>query len=159
MPSRRTVDEVSLEPAAVQEWIVMFRPWSESWLVRTFVPGRFKHVSACAYLPALRLWLTYDVGFSETRIAAIPDSPAGHAILEPWLEGCTLVRMTKADTASCAPALFGWCAPSVARLIGLRSGALRPDALYRDCLRNGGTFVAQVRTSDPSTDGDARTAG
>lgn len=130
-------------PEAVEplDWIVVFRPWSESWLVRNLVPGRFKHVSAYADLAGLRAWVTFDVGFDGTKITVIPDGAQVRAIMAPWLDGCTLVRMRKRPGAKCRVALFGWCAPSVARLIGLRSGALRPDALYRDCLRNGGTIV------------------
>lgn len=132
-------------PATIDpvDWIVVFRPWSDSWLVRTFVPGRFKHVSACAYLAGNRAWVTYDVGFDGTKIMVIPDGAEADRILTPWLDGCTLIRMRKNHDARCAVALFGWCAPAVARLIGLRCGALRPQTLYRHCLRNGGQVIGQ----------------
>lgn len=34
--------------------------------------------------------------------------------------------------------LFGFCVPVIKRLVGLRSGALRPDSLWRHCLEHGG---------------------
>lgn len=122
-------------------WVVIFRPTSENWLIRNLMPGRFKHVAACCHIAPFNLWVTYDVGLSGTKITVIPDGEQVATILAPWLDGCTLVLMTKAPKARTRLPLFGWCAPSIARLIGLRCGALRPDALYRQCLRNGGTIV------------------
>ena len=135
-------------PAAIDpvDWIVVFRPTSASWLVRTFVPGRFKHVSAFAYLPGLKVWVTYDVGFDGTKIVVIPDGPQVNTVLAPWLADCTLVRMKRKCAARSSIALFGWCAPSIARLIGLSGGTLRPMALYHHCLRNGGVIIGQERT-------------
>ncbi len=139
-PSKKPVgDAVLRDTADPAEWIVVFRPTSTSWLVQMFVPGRFKHVAACAHLPALNAWVTYDVGFDGTKITVIPDGPQVNAVLAPWLDGCTLVRMAKRPTRGIP--WFGWCAPSIARLIGLRGGTLRGDSLYRQCLRNGGILI------------------
>lgn len=138
-------------PSAIEpvDWILVFRPWSDSWLVNLLVPGRFKHVSACAYLEALRGWVTYDVGFDGTKIVVMPAGTEAETILSKWFEGCTLVRVRKDHAIRCRLAVFGWCAPSVARLIGLRSGALRPQALYRQCLRNGGTVLWAAKQAQP----------
>ncbi len=137
-------------PAAIDpiDWIVVFRPTSEYRLIR-LIPGHFKHVSACAYMAGLRAWVTYDVGLDGTKIMVIPDGGEANAILGPWLDGCTLVRMRKDHATRVRLAVFGWCAPAVARLIGLRCGALRPDALYRQCLRNGGTIIWAAKPDQP----------
>ncbi len=104
------------------------------------MPGHFKHVAACAYLPDWKVWVTLDFGFDGTKFTLVPDEQA-ETILAPWLHGCTLVSIRKRPARN-SPALFGWCAPQVARLIGLR-GTLQPQALYRQCLANGGTIVGQ----------------
>lgn len=151
-PSRRTVGD-AYYPAAIDpvDWIVVFRPWSSNRLVQRFVPGHFKHVSACAYCADLKAWVTFDVGITGTKIMVIPDGPQADAILTPWLSGCTLIRIRKNHATRCAVALFGWCVPSIARLIGVPSGALRPDTLYRHCLRNGGAILAQIGTDTPAS--------
>ncbi len=149
-------DAVVREMADPTDWIVVFRPTTTSWLVRTFVPGKFKHVCACAYLPNLRAWVTYDVGFDGTKIMVIPDGPEASAVLAPWLDGCTLVRMAKRPTRGIA--VFGWCAPSIARLIGLRGRYVAPTSLYRECLRNGGTLI-DGRQHQHSTDATAAAPG
>lgn len=145
MADRRAVDP--------PVWVVVFQPHTENWFVQNLMPGRFKHVAACAHIAALGLWVTYDVGLHGTKIAVIPDGAAVVTILAPWLEGCTLVMMPKDRDARTRLPLFGWCAPSIARLIGIRGITLRPDALYRQCLRNGGTVVDGQADPGPTNPG------
>ena len=121
------------------QWIVIFHPTTESRFVRFICIGRFKHVSALAYLHQLKCWITYDVGFFGTRVTAVPDTQAH--LLAPWVDGCTLVAMRKNPEGHRFPPILGWCVPSIRRLIGLRSSALRPDTLYRHCLRDGGQVI------------------
>ena len=122
-------------------WLVAFNPYSDSRIVRTISFGRFKHVGAMAHVPGMRAWVTYDVGFRGTRITVIPDDKNAPAILDPWIGGCTLVRMRRDFERRRMPPLFGWCVPAVAALLGLPFGALRPDALFRQCLANGGEII------------------
>jgi hypothetical protein len=144
--SRKTVgDAVELKAIDPAYWIVVFRPTSESLLVRLLSCGRFKHVSAMSYIPGIKAWVTYDVGFNGTKIVVVPDCEA-NAILGPWLAGCTLVKMRRQQMRPSYPVL-GWCVPAIARLLGLPS-ALRSNALYRQCLANGGTVLnGQIASS------------
>lgn len=121
-------------------WIVVFKPRTESRLIRWFVPGRFKHVSAIAYLDALKAWVTFDVGTRQAKIMVMPEGAQADNVIVPWIEGCTLVRMTKRPGGGHLP-FYGWCVPAVRHLLGMRSGALRPDTLYRHCLRDGGRII------------------
>ena len=120
-------------------WIVIFNPVSDSRLIRTICFGRFKHVAAVAYVPDIRVWVTYDVGFFGTRITMVPKGQEHQ--FNNWIEGCTLVVMMKKNFMRKSPPVFGWCVPAIKRLIGVKSSALRPDALYRHYLRDGGKII------------------
>lgn len=132
------------ERAAVDpiNWIVVFKPHTDSRLIRWFVPGRFKHVSAIAFLEALNAWVTFDVGTRYAKIMVMPAGGQANDIIVPWIEGCTLVRMEKRIAGGRLP-MYGWCVPAVRHLLGMNSGALRPDTLYRHCLRDGGKVIEQ----------------
>lgn len=126
----------SCEPSC---WIVIFHPSSDHGLVDFLAWGRFKHVSAMAYVPEVRAWVTYDVGLFGTRITVVPRAESH--LLGKWVKDCAMVVFPKRPDAYRAPPVLGWCVPSIRRLIGLKSGALRPDTLYRHCLREGGTVL------------------
>ena len=136
-------ERLLLQAADPDTWIVIFNPvttcgWSK-WL--SF--GHFKHVAAMAYVPQARMWVTYDVGRFGNRVTIVPKGQ--EAQFAEWVEGCTLVIMPRRYNAARFPPILGWCVPAVRRLIGLRSGALRPTTLYRHCLRDGGKII-----SDPN---------
>lgn len=135
------VDSWAPEAGSPKKWIVIFKPKTDSRLVRALAWGRFKHVGAMAYLEGTREWLTFDVGFDGTKITVLPAGPVANATLAPWVEGCTLVAIEGKHYPRRGPPIFGWCVPAVARLIGARGGALRPDTLYRHCLANGGVVL------------------
>ena len=138
------MDERSLLQAVDPDtWIVIFNPkttcgWSK-WL--SF--GRFKHVAAMAYVPQARMWVTYDVGRFGNRVTLVPKGQ--EVQFADWVDGCTLVVMPRGQIAARFPPIWGWCVPSVRRLIGLRSSALQTGTFYRHCLRNGGKVI-----SDPN---------
>ena len=148
------MDEVSrLQAADPDTWIVIFNPkttcgWSK-WL--SF--GHFKHVAAMAYVPQARMWITYDVGRFGNRVTLVPKG-LEHQFAE-WVEGCTLVVMPKRPLAARIPPIFGWCVPSVRRLIGLRGNTLRGDSFYRHCLRDGGKVISDpgIFKSTPAAPG------
>ena len=124
-------------------WLVIFdRTSSKAWL-RWRIWGRYKHVGAVGYVRELQVWVSYEVYFGHTGIRVIPDAAA-----EPFLDALTRDADVVWMPARPGPAVwfrFGfWCVPAVKHLLGLRSGALRPDTLYRDCLRNGGIPVDEV---------------
>jgi hypothetical protein len=121
---------------APETWILVFnRECSKSWLGR-LVPGRYKHVRAYTWLPWVKAWLFYDVHLTGTTVAVVPDGDGAKIALWQFTHRADLMRI-KVQGRKRAP-LLGWCVPAMKHLIGLRSGALRPDALWADCLAAGG---------------------
>lgn len=129
---------VAVEPVL---WNVVFHPEAATpWLNRLPI-GKFKHVSAFTYLPGLKGWLIYDVQLSSTRMVVLPDLDASLDIIARMTEGCEVIAMRR-ETADASTGRLGfWCVPAIKHLLGLRSSALRPDSLRRDCLRNGGQLI------------------
>jgi hypothetical protein len=127
-----------LKPAEPVRWTVVFHRKAENWLFGLIALGRFKHVSAFAWVPECVVWLHYDVGFRRTRITVLPDTEESKAYLARLITGNAIVTMPVRDDA--VPLLrFGlFCTTAVKHLIGLGGGALRPDALFASCLRHGG---------------------
>lgn len=120
-------------------WILAFHRTSPHWWVRWLACGRYKHVSAFAWLAPLRQWIVYEIGVAGTRIVILPDSQAATDRLNLFTADADLVAMPKRPTrVSLMP--FS-CVSAVKHLIGLRCGALRVNALYRECLAHGGELI------------------
>lgn len=118
-------------------WMLVFdREASSRWL-SLIAFGRYKHVRAFAYVPFLHVWVFFDPHIGGTDIVVAADGEPAQALMQRWLVNADVLRMPRRPGWN-RPALFGFCVPVIKRLIGLRSGALRPSALYRHCLRNGG---------------------
>lgn len=123
-------------------WSVVFNREAASGWAR-FVPGRYKHVRAYAFVPATRTWLFYDVHFSGVNLFAVPDGPDARAAIYSFIgpEGVSdIVAMRRLPARR--RRLFpwsNWCTSSLRHLLNLPGGALRPDRFYRECLENGGT--------------------
>jgi hypothetical protein len=110
-----------------------------------FLPiGRYKHVRAFGYVAHINTWIFFDPSWRRTTIR-VARGDAANALIHEFLYLADVIQMPACERAGAAP-LFGWCAPAVAHLLGLASGALRPDALFRDCLRHGGELLADGRT-------------
>lgn len=139
------------EPA---EWFVVFQPEANSRLFSALACGRFKHVSAFAYIPGFKVWLFYDVAWSGTRLVLSAKGPASAMIERYVAAGCSIVRAARTGKPMGLSSRIGFfCVPAVKHLLGLRTSALRPDALYRHLLANGGTLANG--TTDNSSRSDA----
>jgi hypothetical protein len=136
-----------------QTWVLAFDPKADHWIAR-WTPGRYKHVRAYGYVPFLHVWLFVDANLKGIGIWVAAEGEAATAMAGEWARGCAIVLMPQRppESGSVLVASSGWCVPFVKRLIGLRSGALRPDALFADCLRNGGTLYDQPRLPPDSDD-------
>lgn len=132
-----------------ERWTVVFHRSAQNWFFSVIAMGHFKHVSAFAWLPDLQVWLVYDVAFRRTRIVVLPDTPESKALLGRVIRGNAIVTMRRRDDALPIFRVGLFCTTAIKHLIGLRSGALRPDALFRSCLRNGGEL------SDDASQGSA----
>lgn len=122
-------------------WLLVFHRRCTIPIVNRLVIGEFKHVSAVGWVDAAQCWLFYDPTFTRTQILTIPDH-LGAAAYCSVAVGNAVLRMPVQERRGTARLGF-WCVPAIKHLIGLRSGALRPDALWRDCLANGAEIVSQ----------------
>ena len=121
-------------------WILVFSKKRGRWWVRLLACGRYHHVKAIAYLPAMRAWLFYDVKFNGTRLMlSREDDPGSRAFLHDYLESCDLVAMPRLPIPKrFAPQTGFWCTIAMKHLVGIRTVALRPDRLWRDSVAAGG---------------------
>ena len=121
-------------------WILLFSKKRGRWWVRLLACGRYHHVKAIAYLPAMRAWLFYDVKFNDTRLILAPENdPGTRVFLRDYLDSCDLVAMPRLPIPKrVAPHAGFWCTLAMKHLVGIRTGALRPDRLWRDSVAAGG---------------------
>lgn len=135
------------------EWFVVFhRETSRPW-VKWLAWGRYQHVSAFAYYKSARVWVFFDVMICRTRLLIVSDEKADALIGHYARQGLVVRMMAPIPADDRTKLKIGfWCVPAVAHLLGLKGCALRPDALLRQCLANGGTVAAK-------DDVDERTRG
>jgi hypothetical protein len=121
-------------------WILVFCKNPGRWWVRLLAWGRYHHVKAIAHLPRMRGWLIYDVKFNGTRLMfAHEDDPATGAFLRDYLDNTDTIAMPRVPMPRRRfPQLGFWCTIAMRHLVGIRSRALRPDRLWRDCVAAGG---------------------
>lgn len=121
-------------------WILLFSKKRGRWWVRLLACGRYHHVKAIAYLPAMHAWLFYDVKFNGTRLMLVrEDAPDSRAFLHYYLDSCDLVAMPRLPIPKrVAPQAGFWCTLAMKHLVGIRAAALRPDRLWRDSIAAGG---------------------
>lgn len=128
---------VNYEP---EVWNVVFnREAASGWA--KWVPGRYKHVRAYAFIPETKIWLFYDVNFSGTTIAAIPHGVDSYAKIWEFIgpEGVSdIVVMRRLPGRRRLFPWSNWCTPALRHLLNLPGRALCPDGFHRDCLANGG---------------------
>lgn len=120
-------------------WYVAFYDGARRWPWEFALSTGFRHVSAFTYYPQVAAWAHYDVTFDHTAIRLM-DTDAFVAWLDS-LPSHRIVLKWEPDDDVRTPALwrklFFWCAPAVAHLVRAPSRALRPEALYRDLVRQG----------------------
>jgi hypothetical protein len=140
------MDEINL-PEAIEpdEWYVIFhRKVAVRWL-SWLAFGEFKHVSAMAYCPGFKAWLVYDTQLRGTRIFLVAHGRDGETIKPFFIErtrDCAVVKIARGHAHMGLSSRWGlYCVPVIKHLIGLRSAALRPDKLYKDCIKAGGEII------------------
>ena len=126
-------------PGVVTTWYLVFAPDCRHWLTR-LLPGRFKHVYAIGWCPEARVFVVVDYAFEGVSVLVVPGSVEGDGWLAQMTAGCGVLEM-QAQRTPPRVQRFALCTTFVKHLVGLRSGALRPDALWRDCLRNGARVI------------------
>lgn len=153
--------DISRIPAGCEpmRWTIVFHRKAENWFFSLIAMGHFKHVSAFAWVPALRIWLVYDVGFRRTRLVPMGDSPETRAYLMALIAGNALVSIDVCIDALPLMRLGLFCTTAIKHLIGLDAGALRPDALFHHCLKHGGVLSDDAITADASYPGRSGARG
>lgn len=120
-------------------WVLVFDRVASSRWTSWLALGKYKHVRAYAYVRFLHVWVFFDVDMGRTYIFHAADGEPARQVIEHWISpGADLMRFKRLPTKTRGPPILGFCVPAVKRLIGLQCVALRPDALYRQCLRHGG---------------------
>jgi hypothetical protein len=137
-------------------WHVCFcRRAARPWLERLPV-GRYKHVRAFGAVASINTWIFFDPALDRVAIK-VARGDAARALMAEWLTDADVIRMPHVSRETLRLRFGGWCVPQVKAVVGITGGALRPDALWRDCLRQGGEIV----TADASADtpcADSRSA-
>ncbi len=134
---------VHRRPQEVSNWLIAFFPETENRWVRMLVPGRYKHVAAFAYAADCRTWVWYEWGWNVAKIRVLPDDENARMLISAWTAGATVVRMDVLRHERASFRVGMWCVPAVKHLVGLRSGALLPDALLRDCVKAGAEVIIE----------------
>lgn len=149
-------------PEAIEpvQWNVVFHRKALSRWSSAIAMGHFKHVSAFAYLAGLKGWVLFDVQFSRLRIVVLPDTFDSRVILGQVMKGNAVILMSRREGGGIRFFRLGFfCTSAIKHLLGIRSSALRPSALFRECLRNGGELISGDENGDvdkPSTAGPAQ---
>lgn len=123
---------------APETWVLVFNREASTWWASWLALGRYKHVRAYAYVPFLHVWVFYDVHLGGTDIFLAADGAPAHSVMAHWNENADLVSFKRMSIDIQPSPIFGFCVPAIKRLVGLKCVAMRPDALYRQCLRHGG---------------------
>lgn len=144
------MNDVTL-PCAIEpdEWFVVFHPHAINRWLSLLACGHFKHVSAFAYCPGIKAWLLYDAQWSGLRLILFPHATAAAALVK-YTAGCAIVKAPRRSRPMGLVSRLGFfCVPAVKHLLGVRCPIMRPDALYRHLLRNGGTRIDDKNPVDP----------
>ena len=119
-------------------WMLVFERLASTRFLNFAAMGKYKHVKAFGYVPFLHVWTFFDPSWNRTELIIAQDGRPAAYLIEKWVVDADVMEFARLEAEWLLPPLGGWCVPQIKRLIGLRSGALRPDALWRDCLANGG---------------------
>jgi|JI9StandDraft_2_1071091.scaffolds.fasta_scaffold02066_6 hypothetical protein len=129
-------------------WTVVFiGRRSEAWF-DWLSPFWARHVLAFGYVIPAKAWVVVDPTEEVHRVRIVPDGDMSGWIALVAEAGCKALRIEQGPGGKYNARLGNWCTQTIARLIGLKSSALRPVALYRDLLRAGAYPVLEERDVD-----------
>ncbi|TBY41599.1 hypothetical protein [Rhizobium leguminosarum] len=157
MDSDSSFSGLKLEDCEPSDWYVAFDPWSDRRWIRWLALGRFKHVSCFGFVERAQTWAFFDFHLDRSRIFVVGDHEADK-LIGHYSTGKTVVRMAKpiGRELDVNISFGGWCVPAVAHIIGIRTSALRPDALFRQCLANGGEIIRPEEHENEATQAEGR---
>lgn len=149
MGSDRVFGGLRLSECEPKDWFVVFQEYSPRRWIRWLARGRFKHVSVFGVVDRANSWVFYDFNLDRSRVYVVSNHEADIAIGH-FIGDATVVRMARPIGREAEVNLRPgwWCVPAVAHILGLRSCALRPDALFRQCLAQGGEIIEPKGAQD-----------
>lgn len=128
---------------APARWLLCFTGRSELWWIN-LIPGRFKHVRAFSYTSQTDCWMFYDPCLRTALFTARGE--AARSLMLAWSRGAVVLAMAPLADRHLRLSPFS-CVTAIASLMCLPGGALRPDGLYRQCLRHGAQIVDGTRSA------------
>lgn len=134
----RIVDNSACLPMRVIRWHVAF--WREVhrplWIHR-LARGPYKHVSAMGYSARCNVWVVYNPDFDGEGIRIVSNDETFLELLKYTQARADLLVIDARPRSHSIlrPGLY--CVPQIIRLTGVRSSALTPTGLFRDCMRAG----------------------
>lgn len=133
---------IKLSDCEPKDWFVVFCEDTDKWWIKLLSFGKYKHVAAFGYVERAYSWVFYDFHLDRARIYLVGDHEAAD-VLAYYDSMGTIVRMARpiGKEAEVNIRSGWWCVPAIAHIIGMKSCALRPDALFRQCLANGGEII------------------
>ena len=128
---------VAREPEEVRAWFVAFHVKKYEWWGERFIPGRFGHVSAFAFLPRARSWVLFSFSpVTGPTVAVFPleaddelGMPRGLAL---WTRHTGILKVKVRRNRDWTPKAGLFCVAGVKMLIGSKSRALLPGAHRAD---------------------------
>lgn len=128
---------------APPRWLVVFTTKSDRWWIR-WIPGRFKHVRAFGYCHETDCYVFFDPALRTCIFTA--RGAGAHLLMMEWVENASVLIMPPGVHESIRWMPF-FCTSAIASLLGLPARALRPDALYRQCLANGAKILDGIQST------------
>lgn len=135
------------QPEEVARWHLAFHVKRLTWWGEYFIPGRFSHVSAFAYLSLAKCWLLIEMTpRSNAKVVVWPDASENYIMPSPlvrWTEDCSILAMDvrRRYGLSVKVSFFWRCTTAVKDLLGVKSRALSPEGLWDDLVRQGAKVV------------------
>lgn len=125
-----------------KDWYVVFDPVASAKWIDWLACGRFKHVSCFGFVERAQTWVFFDFQLDRSRLYVVGNHEAD-ILIGAYSTGKTVVRMATPLIPDYSKNWTTglWCVPAVAHILGLKTCALRPDALFRQCLAQGGEII------------------
>lgn len=140
-------------------WFVVFHTETKRRWLHWLAFGRFKHVSCFGWVDSAQRWIFFDPTLDRAWLRLVPDDvandePAHKFDIAAGYYGGDIGHYTRRgvvvcvrpDTARHSANRGGiGCVRDVARLTGIKTWALRPDAFFKRCLALGGVVMNPER--------------
>jgi hypothetical protein len=137
-------------------WILAFQRTTKSRLVRLLACGTYQHVMAFGYVAEVDHWIFFDWKASLVDIMVARGDHATQ-LTDQYTRDADLLGMEAKPSPGYGLRFGWWCVPAIRHLVGIGGGALRPDALWRDCIAQGADILSHdIRPASGATGQSAR---